>query len=248
MYSLHKTWLLPVLFALSPLAAADELRVAVASNFVPVMQQLVPVFEAQSEHTIAIIGGASGRFYTQIANGAPFDVFLSADSERPTLLEQEGKGVPGSVFTYAIGTLVLWSAEADFVDAEGAVLKAGNFEHLSIANPKLAPYGEAAEEVLRAMEVWDTLQPKLVMGESITQALQFVESGNAQLGFIAKSQWLDIGAGSKGSAWDVPANLYTPIVQQGVLIRDTPAGKELIEFLQSEKAVEMIEAAGYAVP
>lgn len=227
---------------------AYELRVAVASNFAPIMEKLIPAFEKESGHTITLIAGATGQHYTQIINGAPYDFFLSADDERPGMLVKEGKAVDGSVFTYAIGQLVLWSSEAGVVDDQGAVLKGNGFEHIAVANPRLAPYGEAAEEVLRKMNLWDSLQGKIVMGENITQTLQFVESGNAQLGFIARSQWLEVDADRKGSAWEVPADMHAAIVQQGVLLHDTAASQELKTFLQSEYAKSVIEDAGYKAP
>lgn len=235
------------IFCASP-ATADELRVAVASNFAPVMEKLAPAFEKASGHTLTIIAGATGQHYTQIINGAPFDVVLAADDERPARLEREGHVVAGSTFTYAIGKLVLWSSDAGIVDAQGAVLTTGAFRHLAIADPKLAPYGKAAEEVLKGMELWDTLQGRMVFGENISQTLQFVESGNAELGFIARSQWLEIAAAREGSAWEVPVELHTPIIQQGALVRASAAGSELLVFLQGDYARSVIEAAGYAVP
>jgi molybdate transport system substrate-binding protein len=227
---------------------AAELRVAVASNFAPVMEKLRAVFEQNSGHSIIIIAGATGQHYTQITNGAPFDVFIAADDERPARLASEGHAVAGSTFTYAIGRLVLWSADARTVDVKAAVLHTGSFRHLAIADPKLAPYGKAAEEVLRGMNLWDTLQGRMVFGENISQTLQFVQSGNAELGFIAKSQWLEVDSGIHGSVWEVPAELHTPIVQQGVLVRTSPAGSEFVTFIQGEYARSIIMNAGYSVP
>lgn len=248
---LPKACLLPAVaisLTWSSMSAADELRVAVASNFAPVLETLAPVFEKESGHTVAIIAGATGAHYTQIINGAPYDMFLSADDERPGMLVKEGKAVDGTVFNYAIGQLVLWSSEANVVDQEGKVLQAGDFDHLAIANPKLAPYGEAAEEVLRGLGLWDGLQGKIVMGENITQTLQFIATGNAELGFIARSQWLETDAERKGSVWEIPANMHAPIIQQGVLLRDTPASQQLKIFLQSASAKAIIATAGYAAP
>jgi molybdate transport system substrate-binding protein len=225
---------------------AEEIRVAVASNFAPVMEKLAPAFEQQSGHKVTVIGGASGQHYAQIMNGAPFDVFLSADDERPALLVNEGEAVGGSVFTYAIGRLVLWSGDPDVVDADGSVLRTGTFHHLALANPQLAPYGKAAREVLMQWGLLEALQGRLVMGENITQTLQFVHSGSAELGFIARSQWLAVG--HQGSAWEVPAELHAPIVQQGVLVRDSMAGRALVQFLVGEHARPIIEAAGYETP
>lgn len=225
---------------------ADVVRVAVASNFTPVLEQLEVQFERQSGHTLTLISGATGNHYAQIVNGAPFDVFLAADGERPRLLEEQGRAVANTRFTYALGKLVLWSADPDVVDAGGAVLKSKAFSHLAIANPKLAPYGEAAQQVLTALGVWEQVQSRLVQGDNIAQTLQFVETGNAELGFIAQSQLADVGHG--GSHWKVPAALYAPIDQQGLLLKDTPAAREFIAFMQGGQGRAVIEAAGYDLP
>ncbi|MES2603871.1 MAG: molybdate ABC transporter substrate-binding protein [Pseudomonadota bacterium] len=227
---------------------ADTLRVAVASNFVPVVEKLAPVFESESGHSIAIIGGATGQHYTQIVNGAPFDVFLSADEERPRLLENNGQAVAGSRMTYAIGQLVLWSPNAGIVDTAGAVLKDGTFNHLAIASPQLAPYGAAALQVLTGMGVWDAVEARLVQGQNITQTLQFIETGNAELGFIAYSQWIEIDPDRKGSAWEVPASLHDPINQGAVILKDSAAARAFFSFLQSDSSKAFISAAGYGVP
>lgn len=231
-----------------PQSFADTLQVAVASNFVPVLEKLAPAFERDSGHQLSIIGGATGQHYTQIINGAPFDVFLSADDERPRLLEAGKQGVTGSRITYAVGKLVLWSPQAGYVDTTGAVLKTGNFQHLSIANPTLAPYGAAAQQVLTGMGLWDSLQPRLVLGQNITQTLQFVESGNAELGFIAASQWLEVDAARTGSAWEVPTQLHEPIKQDAVILHDSPAARAFITFLQSDDSKAVIRNAGYDIP
>ena len=195
--------------------------------------------------------GASGRFYAQIKNGAPFAVFLSADEATPLRLEAEGAAVPGSRFTYAIGRLALWSAQPGRVDTEGAVLQRGNFAHLAIANPKTAPYGAAAVEVLAALGVLEGLKPKLVQGENIAQAQQFVASGNAELGFVALSQvWRD-GKLSEGSVWVVPTRLHAPIRQDAVLLlagRDKPAAQALLSYLKGDKARALIRSFGYELP
>jgi molybdate transport system substrate-binding protein len=225
---------------------AGEVRVAVASNFAPVLEKLEPLFESQSGHVLTIVAGATGNHYAQIVNGAPFDVFLAADAERPRMLEDEGKAVAGTSFTYALGKLVLWSAEPGAVDAEGKVLDT-EFVHLAIANPRLAPYGTAAQEVLTRLGVWEKVQGKIVQGDNIAQTLQFVQSGNAEFGFIALSQLLDIGS-ETGSHWEVPAGLYSPIVQQGVLLKDTPAARAFIEFLAQDASQDFIRMAGYDLP
>jgi molybdate transport system substrate-binding protein len=225
---------------------ADIVKVAVASNFTPVLETLAPHFEKQSGHALSIISGATGNHYAQILNGAPFDVFLAADDERPLLLEEAGRAVAGTRFTYALGKLVLWSADAQRVDSEGAVLRDGDFARLALANPKLAPYGVAAQEVLVALELWEGLQRKIVLGDNIAQTLQFVQTGNAQLGFIALSQLADVG--DKGSYWLVPDALHSPIVQQGVLLKDAAPARAFIDFMNSDASRELIRAAGYALP
>jgi molybdate transport system substrate-binding protein len=227
---------------------ADDLRVAVASNFAPVLEQLAQDFETQSGHHLILIAGATGQHYAQIVNGAPFEVFLSADSERPAKLEADGVAVANSRFTYALGKLVLWSTESALVDAEGRILASGNFRHLAIANPALAPFGLAAQQVLEARKLWEQLQGRIVQGENITQTLQFVQTGNAELGFIAYSQWLQLDENQKGSVWQVPAEMHAPIVQQGVILRDSAAARAFVAFLQNEQSRSRILAQGYDLP
>lgn len=224
---------------------AAEVQVAVASNFAPVLEKLEPLFEAESGHTLTLVSGATGNHYAQIMNGAPFDVFLAADDERPRMLEEAGKAVAGTSFTYALGKLVLWSRDADLVNTGAKVLES-DFMHLAIANPRLAPYGEAAQEALESLGLWDTVQDRIVQGDNIAQTLQFVQSGNAELGFIALSQLLDIG--STGSYWEVPDALHAPIVQQGVLLHDSAAARAFIEFLQAGMSQDVIRMAGYDLP
>lgn len=186
--------------AVSLAASADEVQVAVAANFTAPIQAIAKEFEKDTGHRLVAAYGATGQFYTQIKNGAPFQVFLSADDSTPAKLEQEGEVVPGSRFTYAIGTLALWSPKAGYVDAKGEVLKSGSFRHLSIANPKTAPYGLAATQAMDKLGLAATLGPKLVEGQNISQAYQFVSSGNAELGFVALSQIYKDGKVATGSA------------------------------------------------
>ena len=232
-------------------AHAGEVQVAVAANFTAPAQRIAAEFERDTGHRALLSFGASGRFYAQIKNGAPFAVFLSADEATPLRLEAEGAAVPGSRFTYAIGRLALWSAQPGRVDTEGAVLQRGNFAHLAIANPKTAPYGAAAVEVLAALGVLEGLKPKLVQGENIAQAQQFVASGNAELGFVALSQvWRD-GKLSEGSVWVVPTRLHAPIRQDAVLLlagRDKPAAQALLSYLKGDKARALIRSFGYELP
>jgi molybdate transport system substrate-binding protein len=228
-------------------ASADEIRVAVASNFTAAMQAIAARFAEHSGHRVVLAFGSTGRHYAQIVNGAPFDAFFAADARRPGLLEQEGLAVPGSRFTYAQGRLVLWSPRAGYVDAQGAVLDNG-FRHLAIANPRLAPYGRAAEEVLRALGLWSRLSDRLVRGENVAQAFQFVASGNAELGFVAAAQLKRRGAGMGGSQWEVPEALYSPITQQAVLLADKAAARALLAYVRGPAGRELIEQYGYGVP
>jgi molybdate transport system substrate-binding protein len=218
-------WLLPALLGIAAAADADEIKVAVATNFVAAMEALVERFEATSGHTVLVSSGSTGAHYAQIKNGAPFEAFFSADSERPRLLETEGVAVPGSRFLYAVGRVALWSARAGYVDADGAVLEAGDFRHLAIANPELAPYGAAARDVLTARGLWDGLQPRLVTGQDIGQAFSFVHTGNAELGFVAWAQIKHPRGEIVGSYWLVPESLHRPIEQEAVLLRDVPAAR-----------------------
>lgn len=230
------------------LVFADEIRVAVASNFRPAMQALQHEFESTSEHRLTLIFGSTGKHYAQIVNGAPFDVFFAADAERPQRLELEGLAVADSRFTYAIGKLVLWSPRPGFIDAQGEVLEKGDFYHLAIANPQLAPYGRAAREVLLALGLWEQLGERLVRGENISQAFQFVESGNAELGFVAWAQLQQPGQQIRGSVWYVPQELYQAIEQQAVRLSDTEATGALMLFTQSPAGLKIIGDHGYAVP
>lgn len=231
-------------------AQADEVQVAVAANFVTPLEEISTAFYKATGHQLKVSSGASGKFYAQIKNGAPFQVFLSADEEKPIQLEKDGLAVIGTRFTYAIGKLVLWSANSTIVDAKGQVLNSGTFNKLAIANPKLAPYGEAAIETLTALKLKDKLEPKFVMGENISQTYQFVVSGNAELGFVALSQVTKNNRLTSGSGWIVPEKLYSPIKQDAVLLttgKDNEAARQLMAFLKSERALEIIRSYGYGV-
>ena len=244
--------MLPLICAALCLSAqADEVRVAVAANFATPLKTLAAEFEKESGHTLALSAGASGKLYAQIKSGAPFDVFLSADDETPSRLEKEGDAVSGSRFTYAVGRLVLWSAQLNTVDAQGAVLKTGNFKHLALAAPHLAPYGAAAVQTMTQLGLLAALTPRFVQGESIGQTYSFVASGNAELGFVALSQVFENGKISKGSGWIVPASLHEPLRQDAVLLtrsRDKAAARALLAFLQGSKARGLIRAFGYETP
>ncbi len=229
-------------------ALAEEVQVAVAANFTAPIQALASDFEKDTGHKLVAAFGATGQFYTQIKNGAPFEVFLAADDSTPAKLESEGESVAGSRFTYAIGSLALWSAKDGYVDGNGEVLKKNQFKHLAIANPKAAPYGLAATQVLEKLGLSKAVAPKIVEGQNITQALQFVSSGNAELGFVALSQVYKDGKISSGSAWIVPAQLHDPIKQDALILnkgKDNPAAKALVEYLRGPKATAVIKSYGY---
>lgn len=235
-----------LLFSL--VARADEVQVAVAANFTAPMQAIASAFERDTGHKAILAFGATGKFYAQISNGAPFEVFLAADDETPAKLEKEQMAAPGTRFTYAIGKLVLWSAREGLVDPQGEVLKKGDFKHLAVANPKTAPYGAAALEALQRLGVLENLRPRFVQGENIAQTHQFVLTGNAELGFLALSQIYKDGRISAGSAWMVPANLYAPIRQDAVILgkgQNKPAARALLDYLKGEKARAIIKSYGY---
>lgn len=229
-------------------ASAGQVRVAVAANFTAPLQAIALAFEQVSGHKVLASFGATGQFYAQIKNGAPFEVFLAADDERPARLEAEGDTVPGSRFTYAVGALALWSAQTDYVDDQGAVLDAGTFRHLAIANPKAAPYGLAATQVMQQLGLAQALKSKIVEGQSIAQTLQFVSSGNAELGFVAVSQVYKDGTLTSGSAWLVPPELHDPIKQDAVVLskgKDNPVALAFIDYLKGPQAAAIIKSYGY---
>lgn len=227
---------------------AAEAQVAVAANFAEPVKAIAAVLEKTTGHTLRITVGSTGRLYAQIRNGAPFDVLLSADTHAPAQLEADGLAQPGSRFTYATGKLVLWSADATRVDAQGAVLKAGSFRKLAVANPKTAPYGAAAVEVIDRLGLAAALAPKLVQGESIGQVYSFAHTGNAEIAFVALSQVLDGGRLKSGSMWVVPQGLYSPIRQDAVLLKsgaNNEAAKALMARLQSPAIKALIRSYGY---
>ena len=238
---------LSVLMLAAPTQAA-EVMAAVAANFTAPMKMLAKSFEQDTGHKLVLSFGSTGSFYAQIKNGAPFDVLLAADSDTPLRLEKDGLGVAGSRFTYATGRLVLWSPKAGVVDDQGSVLRSGKFQRLAIANPKLAPYGAAAMQVLANLGLEATVQPKLVQGENIAQAYQFTASENAQIGFVALSQVFMQGHISQGSAWVVQAHLHAPLQQDAIVLRkgqDNPGAQALRVYLQSEKARRTLQTFGY---
>jgi molybdate transport system substrate-binding protein len=227
---------------------ATELKVAVAANFAQTLKEISTVFEKDTGHKLAITQGSTGKLYAQISQGAPFEVFLSADDETPEKLVTEGKAINGTRFTYAIGRLALWSPKPDLVDEGGQVLKTDKFRFLAIANARVAPYGRAAVQVMQKLGVLASIEPRVVQGESITQTFQFVSTGNAQLGFVALSQISENGKIKSGSAWIVPENMHEQLRQDAVLLnpgKDSPAASALLNFLKSDKAKKIIAAHGY---
>ncbi len=247
-----RSFRLPCAFLASGLLAAfaaqaDTVSVAVAANFAAPLQKIAAEFERDTGHKLVVSSGATGSFYAQIKNGAPYEVLLAADSDTPDRLVTDGVAVAASQFTYAVGKLVLWSAQPAVVDGAGEVLKNGSFAHIALANAKLAPYGAAAVQTLKALGAYAALQPKFVTGENIAQTYQFVRSGNAALGFVALSQVLKDGR-IEGSAWLVPTQLYQPIRQDAVLLekgRGKPAADAFMTYLRGAKAARVIGGYGY---
>lgn len=261
-----------VLLAAAAGARADDVSVAVAANFRAPMEAMAPEFKRLTGHNIVASYGATGKFYAQIRNGAPFEVLLAADDKTPARLEQEGAGVAGTRFTYAIGTLALWSAKPDLVDIRGDILRrsagtesvgeaggaavgaagsAAGPAHIALADPHLAPYGAAAVQALKALGLYDALQPRIVTGEDINQTYQFVATSNADVGFVALSQITREGELTGGSAWIVPRNLYAPIRQDAIVLapgRDRPAALALLQFLRGDWALARMNSFGYAAP
>lgn len=230
-----------------PPVLADTVRVAVASNFKLTMETLADEFEATTGHEVVISAGSSGKFVAQIQLGAPFDIFLSADQVKPQALEDANLVLAGSRRTYAVGALVLWSPGQ--ADDPVTRLKSGDFKRLAIANPRLAPYGQAAMEVLEYFDLLESTRTRLVQGENISQTYQFVMTRNADLGFIALSQVNSMS--DKGTRWRVPAQFYSPIRQDLVLLKssaDNPAAHALLDFLKSSQAINLISSHGYDVP
>jgi molybdate transport system substrate-binding protein len=227
-------------------APAAQTNVAVAANFTAAARDIAAAFKQKTGDEVVLSFGASGQLYTQITQDAPYQILLSADDERPKKAVDDGLGVAASRFTYAIGKLVLWSHDASFIHGE-QTLTEGHFSKLSIANPAAAPYGVAAIETLTALKLYDTLQPKIVEGNSIAQAFQFIDTANAELGFVALSQ---LAGNESGSRWMVPQNLYTPIRQDAVLLKkgaDNPAAIAFMAFLRGPEAATIIKNYGYDI-
>jgi molybdate transport system substrate-binding protein len=245
---LFNSFLLVCFFLSCGYAQADTVLVAVAANFTKPMTEIAAEFEKTTGHTAKLSFGSSGKFVSQLENGAPFDVFLSADDKSPLKLEQSGLGLASSRFTYAIGKLVLWSNTAGYVDVQGEVLNNANFKHIALADPKLAPYGAAAIEFLKNKGLLEKLQPLFVQGENISQTQEFISTGNAELGFVALAQVCENGKIVSGSAWVIPEDLYNPIRQDAILLKSAeakPAALALVAYLKSEPALAIIQKYGY---
>lgn len=250
--SIPSVVLILVFQVFSTTVAAEEVRVAVASNFLSTMKILTSNFEHRTNHRTIIISGSSGKLYAQIQHGAPFDVFFSADQHRPGLLEKEGTAIKGSRFPYAVGRLTLWSPKANVIQPDGkTTLTQQSFAHLAIANPKTAPYGRAAEQTLRSLGLWERIKPRLVYGENIAQTFQFVSSQNAELGFVAHSQVMSSNIRQVGSRWDVPPTLHDPVIQEAVLLHrgaTNAAAQAFLEFMKTPPAQAIIRQEGYDIP
>lgn len=232
-----------------PAARAAQAHVAVAANFAEPMQAIAAVLEKTTGHTLAITVGSTGKLYAQIRNGAPFDVLLAADRHTPEALESEGLAAPGTRFTYATGKLVLWSADARRVDAHGDILRNRTLGKVAYANPQLAPYGAAALQVMESLQLTRALKPRLVQGESIGQTYTFVFSGNADVGFVALSQVLQAGRLRSGSAWMIPQSLYSPILQDAVVLQrgsGNAAAMALVQLLRSPQVRDLLRGYGFA--
>lgn len=234
-------------------AAADRIQIAAASNFVATLAAIADNYERRSGHEVVLVPGSTGKHYAQIRNGAPFDAFFAADVRRPELLEQAGVAIAGSRFTYALGRLVLWSPVPELVDPSGRVLERGSFRHLAIANPRLAPYGEAARRALRSLGLWEALEDRLVYGENIGQTFHFVNSGNAELGLVAFSQVMRSGDDApsdpvKGGFWELPRSLHGPIEQQAVSLTDSEPTRAFLAYVRSDEALAIIRDSGYDAP
>ena len=237
--------LLCLVIALS--ARADVLRIAVASNFEATLEDLADAFEQRHDIDVQRSPGSTGRHFAQICHGAPFDLFFAADMERPRLLEEQGRIVEGTRFTYALGKLVLWSPDPERITGKDS-LNGADYRHLAIANPKLAPYGKAALDVLENFGLADELRSRLVMGSNIGQTAQFVHTGAAEMGFVALSQIQRPGKELSGSSWLPPDESYSPIIQQAVVLKESAAARAFIAFLATEEALEIIASYGYGVP
>jgi molybdate transport system substrate-binding protein len=236
--------------ALYPAARAEPILCAVAANFTPAARDIFERFEKRTGHGVAASFGSTGQLYAQIVNGAPFQVFMAADQTRPARLENQGLAVPGTRFTYAVGTLVLWSSQPGAINDGERTLRSSTWTWCAIANPRSAPYGAAAVQTLRALGLYETIRRRLVRGMNIAHAWQQVARGNAHIGFVALSQIALLPPRDKGSHWAVPPELYPPLLQQAQLLRkgETSLGARLLlEFLRTKEIQAVIRAYGYTI-
>lgn len=239
--------LLSGLLVLSP-ARGDDIHAAVATNFLSTAQTLAQHFETLTGDRVVISSGSTGKLYAQIRQGAPYHVFLAADSERPRLLEEQGLAAAGSRFTYAFGKLVLWGRDGDRLGEDASALRDGRVRRLAIANPKTAPYGRAAQQTLRALGLWHTWETRLVRGENVGQTLQFAATGNVDAAFVSLAQAQQLSGHDTAGWWLVPARNYDPVAQQAVLLRDRAGSRRFLSYLQSAQARRIIASSGYDVP
>ena len=246
-----RLFLTVVLLVVVSTSEAATVLVAVASNFTKPMTEIAAEFEKATGHSANLSFGSTGKFVAQLENGGPFEILLAADEKAPEKLEKAGLTVEGSRFIYALGKLVLWSAKPGYVDDQGKILESGDFKHVALADPKLAPYGAAAIELLKSRNLLTKLQPLFVLGENIAQTYQFISTSNAELGFIALSQVIENGKIATGSGWIIPSDQYSPIKQGAVLMKqgaENPAAPALMNFLKSAPALAIIEKYGYDLP
>ena len=245
---LVRNWVLLAALITGTPVSAQEVKVAVAANFKVTAQTLASEFPLKSLYPVVLIPGSTGKLFAQIRNGAPFDVLLAADADRPALLEEQGLAVGGSRFTYAIGRLALWKPRSTNNQLEASAIVQGDFRFLAIANPELAPYGQAARDLLEGLSLWTQLQNQLVRGENIGQAYQFVATGNAELGLVAWSQLKQSGEPDPGTYWLVPGDLHEPIAQQAILVRPSAGGQAFLDYMQSARAKGIMISHGYLIP
>lgn len=242
--------LIAVAVIASSVASAESINVAVASNFTHPVKEIAKQFEQATQNKVELSFGSSGKFYAQIVNGAPYEVFLSADQAKPEALIKEGMAVANTRFTYALGELALWSADPEKVDAFGKVLDKGEFHRLALANPKLAPYGLAALQTLETLELTDKTRTKWVKGVNIAQTYQYIDSANADLGFVALSQITENNKITHGSVWIVPDEFYLPIRQDAVLVKGAErnaTAQAFLDYLKSDEAQKIIQSYGYKI-
>lgn len=248
---MFKLTLIACSLLLSSSASAGQLLIAVAANFTGTSRALVQQFQAQTGHRVKTSYGSTGKLYAQIENGAPFELFLAADSKHPQRAIEQGLAVADSRFTYAKGLLVMWSAKPQRFDDGEAFLRAGLFSRTALANPQTAPYGLAAQQVLQRLQLWTPLRTKLIQGDSIAQTFQFTATGNADIGFVASAQlhsWRDNPANPQGTVWSIPSHYYDPIEQQAVLLKrgiDNPVAQQFLSFLKGEQGRRIIRDSGY---